>query len=325
MKKITLIWAALFALALTGCNESSDPQEGNETVVGIAGKTLVTKISIKRDHKEEGSSSYQDWTWTETEKVDGTLNFSYKDGKLTAMSGDVAYHYFYEENDEGEYDKEEVDGNGSISVKFSYQGSDMLMDFYANTSANGTTAGISGDYVFKMNASNAIQSGKGTLGSDEEEIICTYDEADYLQSRWYDDDMDDKIDFKWSDGNLVQYGWYWNYEKKQLKSPLLRKMKQKGVRWEDVGIRYSSKDNKSNLDFAYVCFLFGLDPEGIGELLGMLGFMGKESKNLPDAIYYEDEDFYTFKYKFNNDGLVTQMEIMDVEYNELCLTIKFSY
>lgn len=346
MKKITLIWAALFALALTGCKESSDPEQGNSEVAGVAGRSLVSKITYKADFvDEDDDDEYGDGKSKETVKMRASIKFSYKNGLLARLAAEGSYNSLYEDWYGGEYFKEEDKVEGSADMDFTYNGAALTkVDFSVTGTADGTAATVSGSYTFKTNDAKALVmgSGKVSLISEwyAEEFQCGYDQNDYLMYIEYNE-SGDRTQFEWTDGNLSKIGWS-GPEKKTMRDmcSFIRKRHPQGkdTRWSGYRVDYSEKENKTNIDFAYIAMVNLYEMEGMAESFGFLGFMGKESKNLPAAVYYDYSDgerdlCCKFKYSFNSEGLVKSVEVLYFYYDydegrdieESLFSVKFSY
>ena len=363
MKKSVLLLAALMPFVMFSC-EKEKAEKGSDDIVGSDGKYLVKKMTFQGTLG--GNYAYTDNRGKLTQKVDATLNFSYIKGKMSRLDASGTYSYvddweeFYEGNTTKYYDEENYKGNGNI--KFAYKDDRVEAKITAQGRVWGTyideggnennrtweeQGSLSGTYTFSMDDGIAI-SGCGTFKEDAnsesyntDEIKFGYDDNEQLTSVHYADD-DGRMEFKWKDGNIENIGWFYDddyYYKKGSKSiirSLLAKKKTPmtkfgSVGWENwVRVEYSPKENKSNIDFSRLIFAY-ISGEYVESNIGVFGFTGKESKNLPSTVYVDDEPALSFEYEFNRNGAVTRIKLIagpyfdNVELEIATATINIEY
>ena len=170
------------------------------------------------------------------------------------------------------------------------------------------------------------------------------------------------LEFGWENGNIVRVGSYDEYVKGSKKSPAQNRRNgktdlgtamtrlmfplcgilsssdrghgstKKSVDWyADYHMEYTSHENKSNVDIASLAWtiLGGIvDPS---QFVGVFGFTGTMSKNLPESLYEDDEyepdgrwDYGRVEYVLDADGLMEKVTVFDEEGNRVG-TISFEY
>ena len=173
------------------------------------------------------------------------------------------------------------------------------------------------------------------------------------------------LEFGWENGNIVRVGSYDEYVKGSKKSPAQNRRNgktdlgtamtrlmfplcgilssssssdrghgstKKSVDWyADYHMEYTSHENKSNVDIASLAWtiLGGIvDPS---QFVGVFGFTGIMSKNLPESLYEDDEyepdgrwDYGRVEYVLDADGLMEKVTVFDEEGNRVG-TISFEY
>ncbi len=373
MKKHILLLAVLVPFVMVSCKE---PDQGSDEIVGASGKMLVKKMTAKGTlayHDNDDEDGYYDYyKGTSSTKVDATFTFTYSDGLMKRMSGSGAYvnvhdsEYAYNGKVKKHHCEDNYSGKGNVS--FTYKGDVMDLGITAQGETSGKyidepdeydeneewseNGSFSGNYVLNMENGAAV-SGQGTFNGDRgtqstDKIKFEYDNADQLARIYYDGEYEYRTEFKWENGNMVNIGWYDDYKagrKHPVKMPLGKKKgraaKSGSIEWYD-GLRvvYSSKENKSNIDIARIIFTYLAEYPEVG--LGVCGFTGKESKNLPSKVYYIDEDwneetqeyeeteevYLSFEYEFNGNGTVKKIKLSSPVYEDAdkaTATIEFEY
>ncbi|MCM1042126.1 MAG: hypothetical protein NC396_06855 [Bacteroides sp.] len=351
MKKCVLLLAACVPFVMFSCKESEngDGEKGGSQIAGSDGKTLVAKMTVKGSLtsayvEDEYGYSYSSKTTT---KADLKMNFSYSDGvmkKLTA-SGDYSTTHNCTETGEGEsykhHSEDNASGNGNMT--FSYKGDVVSVeisgsgkvegkevydpDEYDENESYSESGSMSGNYTLNMEKGAAV-SGQGTIKLDNEsyslnKIKYEYDNAGQLVKIYYDGDYnEDRVEFEWKNGNIVNVGYYYNDDYKSGKkhhskaNGKFKAAKAGSMDWSDLHVEYSDKENNSNIDFAYLVFSYGgmLSYE---QFVGVFGFLGKTSKNLPAKVsyVYEDDDetyedvYAEIEYTFYDNGNVKRVKI----------------
>lgn len=254
------------------------------------------------------------------------------------------------------YDGEKV--NVSLSMDATYDEAGYGPEHYSGT----------GTMALQMNADKAVSSARSKFVSEEEssdELLVNFEYSnEYLQYSVipYDNEQGYAYGnaYEWSDGNLVRMGSHDDYTNKKSGAETsfsLAKMsrlffplsgvwaknqgfdarKDRHVHWDLVSrMEYTTQENKSNVDFAFLTWLCYEGAEDPAEFLGALGFTGKMSKNLPLSLYeYATTDDFEIdpneryeyghvEYTFNDQDLVTHIRVLGEE-GELLGTISFEY
>ena len=344
MKKSILLLAALMPFVMFSC-EKEKAEKGNGDIIGSDGKYLVKKMTMKGTIEYNGDGiDYE--KYTSSQKVDATLKFSYTEGKMSRLEASGTYGVwqdFVEYYGGKRYEEDNWKGNGNI--KFTYKDNRVAAEITAQgrvwetyieegDNENNETweeqGSLSGTYTLSMDDGIAI-SGSGTFKSGAgrgsyttDKIKFGYDDAGQLTRVYYEGEDEDRTEFKWENGNIVNIGWYYDddyYYKKGSKSiirSLFDKKKTKAaksgsVEWANwLRVEYSNQENKSNIDFARLIFTYlgGYAESGIG----VFGFLGKECKNLPSKLYIDDELFFSCEYEFNGNEAVTQIKLVAGDY-----------
>lgn len=377
MKKRFLLLAALMPFIMVSCENSGngDGDEGNKEITGIAGKTLVKKMSIKGSYayvnNDDEDGYYDYWKSKETTTVDATMKFTYSDGLMSGIAASGSYNSVYDRENSynGSVEKvhEEYNYSGNGNMAFTYKDSEAGIDVTAQGRSWGKdiyepdeydendewdeSGKVKGTYILNMENGAAV-SGKGSFKTDDndfttDKIVFKYNLDDQLTKIYYEGDYEDRVEFKWENGNIVNVGWEYDYYKsgKKKRAPMFRDKKKakagKSIEWEDYfRVEYSDRENKCNIDFAYLVFCYaGL--MSYEQFIGAFGFCGKESKNLPSKIYCMNEEWdentedyveveellLELKYDFNGDGTVKRITVsypMDGE-GDVKGTIDLSY
>lgn len=375
MKKIILLLAALLPFVMVSCEK---PEKGSDDVVGTSGKMLVKKMTAKgtlASHDNDDDDGYYDYYRSQSsQKIDATFTFAYADGKMSRLSASGSYANVYDEeqsyngNVVKNHEEENFSGKGKVS--FTYNGDVMDLGITVQGESSGKdiyepdrydeneewseSGSLSGNYILNMENGIAV-SGKGTFKSDEgtyttDKIKFGYDNSDQLTSLYYEGEYEYRTEIKWQNGNMVNVGWYDDDDYKAgKKHPIMRPLGKKRAKaaksgsivWHDwLRVEYSSKENKSNIDISRIIFTYlATDYPEMG--IGVFGFLGKESKNLPSKVYANGEDwneetgeyeekeveYLSFDYEFNKDGAVKKIKISSpVEgYDKANATIEFEY
>ena len=376
-----MLWAACLPFIMVSCDkpEKGNAENGSTEIAGASGKMLVKKMTAKGTLAYQDNSGNGSWKSEEKEttKVDATLTFTYADGKMSRLSafGNYANVYDSEDSYNGEVEKYhyECEGSGNGNLAFTYNGDVIKVTVsaqgkIAETETNEPDSdenysdmeegSISGDYTLNMSNGAAV-SGQGTFKGDDgsyttDKVKFEYDNNNQLTSLYYDGEYEYRTEFKWENGNMVNVGWYDNDDdykkagkKHHARMPFGKKRakaaKSGSIEWNDYyRVEYSSKENKSNIDFAGIIFTY------LGgyyeQTIGVFGFLGKESKNLPSKIYvvdedwneetgeYETEDFLylSLEYEFNGNGTVKKIklsspELLNEDYDTATATIELEY
>lgn len=377
MKKSVFLLAALLPFVMVSCEK---PEKGSDEVSGISGKMLVKKMTAKgmlSYHNNDDEDGYFDYYKSQSsQKIDAAFTFTYADGKMSRLSTSGTYAYVYDKeysyNGEVRKTHEETNANGNGNLAFTHNGDVVNVKIDANGKVSGKydkdpdeddenneyleEGSISGDYTLNMSKGAAV-SGQGTFKGDDgsyttDKIKFEYDNNNQLTSLYYDGEYEYRTEFKWENGNMVNIGYYDDddYYKagKKHYARFFGKKKAKvaksgRIEWNDwMRVEYSSKENKSNIDFARIIFAYmGGNYE---QAIGVFGFLGKESKNLPSKIYFIDEDWneetgeyeeekelvLSFEYEFNGNGTVKKIKLSspymeDDGYDKATATIELEY
>lgn len=255
------------------------------------------------------------------------------------------------------YDGEKV--NVSLSMDATYDEAGYGPEHYSGT----------GTMALQMNADKAVSSARSKFVSEEEssdEWLVNFEYADNSLTRvavpYEGMDASYGLEFGWENGNIVRVGSYDEYVKGSKKSPAQNRMSgktdlgtamtrlmfplcgilsssdrghgstKKSVDWyADYHMEYTSHENKSNVDIASLAWtiLGGIvDPS---QFVGVFGFTGTMSKNLPESLYEDDEyepdgrwDYGRVEYVLDADGLMEKVTVFDEEGNQVG-TISFEY
>lgn len=365
MKKSVILLAALMPFIMFSCKDPDNGkrEQGSTEIVGSSGKTLVKKMVAKGTiayHDNDEEDGYYDYYRDKgSHKVDATLTFTYADGLMSRISGSGTFASVEDEEWalEGEAVKYhgESNANGNGNMSFTYKGDVVSVamsaqgkisekytyepDRYGDNDEWSNEGNFTGEYTLNMENGAAV-SGRGTFRSDDgssttDKVKFEYDANNQLTKIYYEGDYEDRTEFKWENGNMVKMGWYYDYKSgrkhsaKRFFAPKKAKAAKVGVEWEDeYRVEYSSKENKSNLDFASLIFTYMSGfPE---QAISVFGFAGKESKNLPSRIYEMDEEWneqtgeyeeverllLAIDYDFNGDGTVKRLKLSSPVYSE---------
>ncbi len=361
MKKSIISLAFVMPLVFMGCGEDVDKkaEKGGDSFAGSAGKSLVKKLTVRGNLVQE--SQYPDGDYEKkSDKIDATLNIVYDKGRMKQILADGDYRYTYDSKDGYGEEHGEIDGKGDGKMEFVYKGDTVVLKGDVNASFTQKVVekdedGImtdkheerrsalgSGEYSYKLQ-DKVVVSGNGSfrMASDpetgRERFTCTYDDLGQLASVRDSDDPEYKIGYEWKDGNIVGMVWEWNENKSFMrklfrnlvseKNPKAAKAVSDWIIDDDMKVEYSGKENKCNVDFIYLMACL-YEPMAAGQFIGVFGFMGKESKNLPARILTRDEkwndqtgvyeygewkEYLKFEYSFTDGGLVKKIKVKKVE------------
>lgn len=255
------------------------------------------------------------------------------------------------------YDGEKVDVSLSMDATYDEEG-------YGPEHSSGT-----GTMALQMNADKAVSSARSKFVSEGEysdELLVNFEYADNFLTRVavpYEgmDHASYGLEFGWKSGNIVRVG---SYDDAYLnkKSPARGRMNgetdygvamvrlmfplsgilashdrqqaraKEDVDWySDYHMEYTSHENKTNVDIASLAWtiLGGIvDPS---QFVGVFGFTGTMSKNLPESLYEDDEyesdgrwEYGRVEYALDADGLVEKIIVFDGEDQQVG-TISFEY
>ncbi len=359
MRKNAFVLSVLaLALAVVGCKpRHDDPETGSNDVAGSAGKSLVKKMEI-RVFDQDTVDDYE---------VDGsaTLSFSYEEGRLASITGTGEYEY------RDDYDVETMTGTATVGFEYAGEKIDvsLSLDATVDYGPDGTDhASGRGTMELQMNADKAVASSRTLFGSGDvlDEYLVGFEYTDKYLTRlvvpyWPDLTAESYgLEYGWENGNIVRVGSYddYGYGKHSAKGddegrlslqdcmvrlmfPLagilsspgdVRNEAKSAVDWyDDYHLVYTAQENKSNLDFASLVWTFCGGIADYSQFLGVLGFTGTMSRNLPESLYEDDEyepdgrwEYGRVEYTFNNQDLVTDMRVYDEEGEQLG-TIRLSY
>ncbi|MDE5574705.1 MAG: hypothetical protein K2I87_03215, partial [Bacteroidales bacterium] len=358
--------------------EKGNAENGSTEITGASGKMLVKKMTAKGTlvYNYNDDDDYYDYDKTQASgKADATFTFTYADGRMTRLSASGGYTYVSDRefSHNGEVQKQYYEDNasGSGNLAFTYNGDVVNVKIDANGKVSGKRdngpdenddnyvwleeGNISGDYTLNMSNGAAV-SGQGTFKEDggsytTDKVKFEYDNNNQLTSLYYEGEYEYRTEFKWENGNMVNVGWYDDDDykkagKRHNRMPFGKKQakaaKSSSIEWNDrYRVEYSTKENKGNIDLARILFVYM--GEYYEQFIGVFGFLGKESKNLPSKIYftndewneetgeYEKEEvvFLSMEYDFNGNGTVKRIKIscptMTEEEYDTTATIEFEY
>ena len=382
MKKLIILLAACLPFVMVSCDkpEKGNAENGSTEIAGMSGKSLVKKMTAKGTlayYYNDDEDGYYDYDKCQASgKADATFTFTYAEGLMTRLSASGGYTYVsdrefsYNGDVEKQYYEDNASGNGNLA--FTYNGDVVNVKIEANGKVSGKyendpdeydenhaymeEGSISGDYTLNMSNGAAV-SGQGIFKGDggsytTDKVKFEYDNNNQLISLYYDGEYEYRTEFKWENGNMVNVGYYYDDDdykagrKRHVRMPFGKEKakvtKSGSIEWNDhYRVEYSTKENKGNIDLARILFVY------IGEYyeqaIGVFGFLGKESKNLPSKIYcineewneekgeYEKEEvvFLSIEYDFNGNGTVKRIKIssptMTEEEYDTTATIEFEY
>ncbi len=340
------MFAGILSLAMVGCKPTEDPDTGSSDVAGSAGKSLVKKIVVEL----EDASVDADYSVNAT----ATLNFTYDEGRLATISGNGNYAGKYTEPGY----EEGYEASGSANVGLAYDGDriDLTISLTgtATDSYDGSTQTVqvsaSGTSRLQLNADKALETATTSFmyEGETEKMLVGYEYENKYLSRSiipYGDAFGGSSygnTYVWTDGNMTGMDYFDDadaYKKEEASSlgrfgrvffPLagvwggqtsMVDMSKSGT--DNVEMVYSERLNKTNVDFAMLTWLLYWGPEDYTEFLGVFGFTGTMSKNLPVELYerddYDNERYQVghVEYTFNDNDLVTGITVFNEENQRL--------
>lgn len=327
MKRVLFfVFAVVAGLSVSSCKKGSDDNVGTE------GKFLVKSMVIELNPSVyESEADY---------RMDMTVDFDYTGGRLASVKADGR---IYEGNDY----YTDLEAN----LSFAYNG-DRVAASYGSTisDSDGFTDRMEPMSVAMMYGANkAIASTRYNTEEGEKGSDITYDSYDQLVQTQdcYGRKYTNK--FYWEDENVVALD-FWYDESQYMSGSLPEKNagrmgweQWKGLHsliadsrpgkrieseWEKVVFEYSDEKNGINIDFSYFLNMLAFGANDMTDYLGIFGFYGKMSKNLPSKLNNDGTlDFY-FEYDMGASGKVKKAKLMvkDLGKVSVCIgAITFKY